>query len=98
MIEPTESENLAEINRFLEAMIAVRAEIKEIEQGKADRDCNLLKCAPHTQYDLVDWNRPYSSEQAFFLVPRLLAQKHWPSVNRLDEVYGDQNLVCSRLY
>ena len=97
MIEPTESESKAELDRFCEAMIAIRGEIKEIEDGKQDRECNLLKQAPHTaalvcadEYDL-----PYTRAQAAFPAPWTRDHKFWPTVRRIDEAYGDRNLVCS---
>jgi glycine dehydrogenase len=97
MVEPTESESLAELDRFCDALIAIRAEITEIESGKVDRANNLLKNAPHTLDDLVDaqWNRGYSREAAVFPTPALRGNKFWPTVGRIDQAYGDQNLVCS---
>ena len=96
MIEPTESESQAELDRFCEAMIAIRDEIREIEQGRADRTDNLLKRAPHTaDLLLADWTRPYSKEQAFFPTAATQADKYWPPVARVDNVYGDRHLVCS---
>jgi glycine dehydrogenase len=96
MVEPTESESKAELDRFCDAMIAIRAEIRAIEQGQADRENNLLKQAPHTTADLVsDWQRPYSREQAVFPTTWTRDAKFWPAVNRIDQAYGDRNLVCS---
>jgi glycine dehydrogenase len=97
MIEPTESESKAEIDRFIEAMIAIRVEIARIEQGLWPADNNPLKNAPHTQADIVEanWNRPYSREQAVFPLPWVAANKFWPSVNRIDDVHGDRNLHCA---
>ncbi len=96
MVEPTESESKAELDRFCDAMIAIREEIRAIEIGKADREHNLLKYAPHTAADLVsDWDRPYSREQAVFPTPFTRSAKFWPAVNRIDQAYGDRNLVCS---
>ncbi len=96
MVEPTESEALAELDRFCNAMIAIREEIRAIEIGKADPDNNLLKHAPHTAADLVsEWDRPYSREQAVFPTPFTRSAKFWPAVNRIDQAYGDRNLVCS---
>ena len=97
MIEPTESESKAELDRFCDAMIAIRAEIRAIEQGQTPREGNLLKNAPHTALDLVDdhWQRPYSRAQACFPDPGLPAHKYWPPVNRIDNAYGDRNLMCS---
>ncbi|WP_242026602.1 aminomethyl-transferring glycine dehydrogenase [Phormidium tenue] len=96
MVEPTESEAKAELDRFCDAMIAIREEIRAIEAGESDRDNNLLKNAPHTAIDLVsDWNRPYSREQAVFPTPFTRSAKFWPAVNRIDQAYGDRNLICS---
>ncbi|MFZ4537935.1 aminomethyl-transferring glycine dehydrogenase [Propionivibrio sp.] len=97
MIEPTESESKAELDRFIAAMIAIRDEIRKIEQGVWPSDNNPLKNAPHTQADIVvaDWNRPYSREEAVFPLPWVAANKFWPSVNRIDDVYGDRNLFCA---
>jgi glycine dehydrogenase len=99
MVEPTESESLAELDRFCDAMIAIRAEIRDIEIGRVDKANNLLKNAPHTTADLVeaDWDRPYTREQAVFPTPALASNKFWASVNRIDQAYGDRNLVCSCL-
>jgi glycine dehydrogenase len=97
MIEPTESESLEELDRFCEAMIGIRNEIREIEDGKADPESNLLKHAPHTQRILLegDWLRPYTRERAAFPLPDLRFNKFWPAVSRVDEAYGDRNLMCS---
>lgn len=97
MIEPTESEGKRELDRFCEAMLAIREEIRAVESGDADPDSNLLKHAPHTAADLVtaDWSRPYSREQAIFPAPWLRDNKFWPAVNRIDQAYGDRNLVCA---
>ncbi|MFD2938159.1 aminomethyl-transferring glycine dehydrogenase [Spirosoma flavum] len=97
MIEPTESESKAEIDRFCEAMISIRNEIREIETGEADRISNVLKHAPHTATVALSdtWNRPYSREKAVFPLPQVRARKFWPSVSRIDSAYGDRNLVCS---
>jgi glycine dehydrogenase len=97
MIEPTESENKREIDRFCEAMIAIRAEIAAVEQGKADRENNLLCNAPHTHHRLVDpdWRPPYSARQAFFPLDWLNEDKYWPPISRIDDAYGDRNLVCT---
>jgi glycine dehydrogenase len=97
MIEPTESESLAELDRFCEALISIRQEISDIEDGKADPENNLLKNAPHAQHLLTeeDWNRPYSLKQAFFPSPHTRQDKYWPPVGRVDNVHGDKNLVCS---
>ncbi|MFQ4140261.1 aminomethyl-transferring glycine dehydrogenase [Nodosilinea sp. PGN35] len=96
MVEPTESESKAELDRFCDAMIAIREEIRAIEAGESDRAHNLLKNAPHTAIDLVsDWDRPYSREQAVFPTPFTRSAKFWPAVNRIDQAYGDRNLICS---
>jgi glycine dehydrogenase len=97
MIEPTESESKAELDRFIEAMVKIREEIALVEAGELDADNNPLKNAPHTQADLIDpdWNRPYSREQAAFPASWLKESKLWPTVNRIDNVYGDRNLFCS---
>ncbi|RDE24910.1 glycine dehydrogenase (aminomethyl-transferring) [Motiliproteus coralliicola] len=97
MVEPTESESKAELDRFIEAMLTIREEIRQVQEGELDADNNPLKNAPHTQADIVegDWDRPYSREQAVFPVPSLKHSKFWPSSNRIDNVYGDRNFVCS---
>jgi glycine dehydrogenase len=96
MIEPTESETKAEIDRFCEAMLAIREEARAIEDGRMDRENNPLKNAPHTVRDLVgEWNRPYSREEACFPPGSLGVDKYWSPVNRVDNVYGDRNLVCA---
>ena len=96
MIEPTESENKAELDRFCDAMLSIREEIREIEEGKIDADNNPLKNAPHTMEDLVrDWDRPYSREQACFPKGAFRVDKYWPPVNRVDNAYGDRHLVCT---
>ncbi|MGB5865140.1 MAG: aminomethyl-transferring glycine dehydrogenase [Sulfitobacter sp.] len=96
MIEPTESETKAELDRFCDAMIAIRAEISEIEKGTIDADNNPLKNAPHTMEDLVkDWDRPYSREQGCFPPGAFRVDKYWPPVNRVDNVWGDRNLSCT---
>jgi glycine dehydrogenase len=97
MIEPTESESKAELDRFCDAMIAIRDEIREIEDGEADRNSNVLKHAPHTATVALadDWNRPYSRQKAVYPLPYLRQRKFWPSVSRVDSAYGDRNLVCS---
>jgi len=97
MIEPTESESLAELDRFCEALISIRQEISDIEVGKADPENNLLKNAPHAQHLLTeeDWDRPYSMKQAFFPSLHTRQDKYWPPVGRVDNVHGDKNLICS---
>ncbi|HEX6013514.1 MAG TPA: aminomethyl-transferring glycine dehydrogenase [Geminicoccaceae bacterium] len=96
MIEPTESEDRAELDRFCDAMIAIREEIREVERGSADRADNLLKRAPHTADLLLgEWARPYAKERAFFPVPAVREDKYWPPVGRVDNAYGDRHLVCA---
>jgi glycine dehydrogenase len=97
MVEPTESEPKAEIDRFCEAMISIRAEIRSVEQGRADARDNVLKNAPHTASEVLsdDWTHPYSREQAAFPLPFVRAQKYWPPVKRVDNVHGDRNLICT---
>ncbi len=97
MIEPTESESKRELDRFCDAMIAIRAEAAAIERGEMDRDDNPLKNAPHTHHLLVaeGWDHPYSREQAFFPIKGLHDDKYWPPVARIDNVAGDRNLVCT---
>jgi glycine dehydrogenase len=97
MVEPTESEAKAELDRFCDAMIAIREEIREIESGKQPRDRNLLKGAPHTADVLTsdEWDRPYSRHRAAFPLPWVRTTKFWPSVGRLNAVLGDRQLICS---
>ena len=97
MVEPTESESKEELDRFCDAMIAIRAEIEAVETGAADAADNPLKHAPHTT-DMVcanDWSHAYSREQAAFPSTCLRDYKHWPAIGRIDNVWGDRNLVCS---
>ena len=97
MIEPTESESLAEIVRFCDAMLCIRDEIRAVEDGRLDPINNPLKNAPHTldEVTATNWDRPYSREQAVWPVDSLRSDKYWPPVNRVDNVYGDRNLICS---
>jgi glycine dehydrogenase len=97
MVEPTESEPLAELDRFCDAMIAIRGEIAKVEQGIWPQDDNPLKQAPHTAASLIsgEWARPYSREVAAYPVPGLKRQKYWAPVGRVDNVHGDRNLFCS---
>lgn len=97
MVEPTESESKEELDRFCDALIAIRNEIKDIEEGKVPKENNLLKNAPHPQLDLLQtaWDRPYTREQAAYPLPWLREKKFWPSVARVDDAYGDQNLFCT---
>jgi glycine dehydrogenase len=97
MIEPTESESKEELDRFCDAMIAIREEIREIEEGRADRAVNVLKLAPHTAEAVTaeGWDRPYSRERGAFPSPSTRSHKFWPAVARIDNAYGDRNLVCA---
>ncbi len=97
MIEPTESEPKVELDRFIDALIAIRGEIREIENGEADRDNNLLKNAPHPLADLLvdTWDRPYARERAGFPTAATREHKVWPPVGRIDAAFGDRNLVCT---
>ena len=97
MIEPTESESKAELDRFCDAMIAIHGEITAIENGDADKANNPLKLAPHTAQAVCGdaWDRPYSREQAAYPLPYLREHKFWPAVGRIDNVWGDRNLFCS---
>jgi glycine dehydrogenase len=97
MIEPTESESKAELDRFCEAMIAIRGEISAVGAGTADRVDNVLKHAPHTALEVMAerWSHPYSRTQAAFPLPWVAASKYWPPVKRVDNVYGDRNLACT---
>jgi glycine dehydrogenase len=97
MVEPTESESKAELDRFCEAMIAIRGEIEDVLTGKVDKKDNILKHAPHTAKAVVtsDWTRSYTREQAAYPLPWVRENKFWPAVARVDNVYGDKNLVCA---
>jgi glycine dehydrogenase len=99
MIEPTESEPKEEMDRFVEALIEIRNEIREVEEGKADKEENVLKHAPHTAAVITadNWTRPYSRQKAAYPLPFVKEAKFWPSVSRVDNAYGDRNLVCSCL-
>jgi glycine dehydrogenase len=99
MIEPTESESKEELDRFIEAMIGIREEIREIETGKVHAEDNVLKNAPHSYHHLLsnDWNHPYTREKAAFPLKWVSERKFWVSVGRVDNVFGDKNLVCSCL-
>lgn len=99
MVEPTESESKAELDRFCEAMISIRAEIEEIANGKYSEDSNVIKNAPHTSKVCVSdtWNYTYSREKAAYPLSWVRDMKFWPSVSRVDNAYGDRNLVCSCL-
>jgi glycine dehydrogenase len=96
MIEPTESESKQELDRFCAAMIAIREEIRAVERGELDPDDNPLKNAPHTAAEMAgEWHHPYSREQAVYPLPSLVDGKYWPPVGRVDNVFGDRNLVCA---
>ena len=97
MIEPTESEDKGELDRFCEAMLSIREEIRAIEEGRADKLDNPLKNAPHTQWEVCanDWNHPYSREEAAFPLAYVAAHKFWPSVKRVNNTAGDRNLICT---
>ncbi|MBA4144996.1 MAG: glycine dehydrogenase (aminomethyl-transferring) [Cytophaga sp.] len=99
MIEPTESEPKEELDRFCQALIEIRNEIREVEEGKADKENNVLKHAPHTAAVITadEWTRPYSRQKAAYPLPYVKEAKFWPSVSRVDNAYGDRNLVCSCL-
>ncbi|KAK0725812.1 glycine cleavage system P-protein-domain-containing protein [Lasiosphaeris hirsuta] len=103
MIEPTESESKEELDRFVDALVSIRQEIREIEEGKAPRERNVLKMSPHPVSDIISgdgegggkWDRPYSREKAAYPLPWLKEKKFWPSVARVDDTYGDLNLFCT---
>ncbi|SDQ98542.1 glycine dehydrogenase (decarboxylating) alpha subunit /glycine dehydrogenase (decarboxylating) beta subunit [Pseudomonas sp. UC 17F4] len=96
MIEPTESESKEELDRFCEAMIRIREEIRAVESGSLDKDDNPLKNAPHTAAEIAgEWSHPYSREQAVYPLASLVEGKYWPPVGRVDNVFGDRNLVCA---
>jgi glycine dehydrogenase len=96
MVEPTESESKEELDRFIDSMISIRKEIKDVEDGKVKVEESPLRNAPHTQDMLLvdEWNKPYSREYAAFPLPHLKHSKLWPTVGRVDNVYGDRNLFC----
>ena len=97
MIEPTESESQEELDRFCEALIAIKKEIDQIAAGTFDKDNNPLKNAPHTAHAIAatEWNHPYSREIAAFPAPWTRVHKYWPSVARVNDVHGDRNLMCA---
>jgi glycine dehydrogenase len=96
MVEPTESEPFYELNRFIEAMVSIKAEIDEIAAGKADKTINVIMKAPHTasMVSANQWELPYSREKAAYPVESLKEDKYWPTVTRIDDAFGDRNLVC----
>jgi glycine dehydrogenase len=97
MVEPTESESLQELDKFISAMISIGHEIQEIKDGKADREDNVLKNAPHTVKVVTadEWNHKYDRQKAAFPLKWVVENKFWPSVGRIDDGYGDRNLVCT---
>jgi glycine dehydrogenase len=97
MVEPTESEPKEELDRFCNAMIAIYEEIQEIKSGRADKHDNVLKNAPHTAEEAMsdDWRHPYSRQKAIFPIDEVKLHKFWPPVARIDNTYGDRNLVCT---
>jgi glycine dehydrogenase len=97
MIEPTESEPRAELDRFIDAMKSIWKEIQEIKEGKTDKEDNVLKNSPHTARVLISdtWNHGYGREKAGYPLPWVIENKFWPSVGRVDNGYGDRNLICS---
>ena len=96
MIEPTESESLEELDRFIDALLIIREEIRAIEEGRADSKDNVLLNAPHAEYEIVanDWNHPYSREQACYPAPWVRENKFWIPVARVDNGFGDRNLIA----
>jgi glycine dehydrogenase len=96
MVEPTESEPLEELNRFCEAMLAIRAEIDDVRDGRITAEDSPLRHAPHTVEDTVGtWDRKYQRDSALFPLPSLRTRGYFPSVSRIDAAYGDRNLVCT---
>ena len=97
MVEPTESESVEELDRFVEAMLAIREEIRCIEKGEVDREDNRVKMAPHTAREAAssEWSHPYTRESACYPTKEMRDRKFWSPVARVDNAYGDRNLVCS---
>jgi glycine dehydrogenase len=97
MVEPTESESVQELDRFIDTMIEIRKELEEIKEGKADKEDNVIKNAPHTMHEVSanDWNHSYDRQKAAFPLPWVAGNKFWPTVGKIDSGYGDRNLVCS---
>ena len=97
MVEPTESESLAELDRFCDAMIAIRDEIRKVEAGEWGVDDSPLRHAPHPAADVATdaWDRPYSRDEAAFPAVALRDDKYWPPVSRIDDAYGDRNVMCA---
>jgi glycine dehydrogenase len=96
MIEPTESEDKGELDKFCDALLSIRREIALVEENKIEKKDNLLKNAPHTQFVVCsdDWKKPYSRELAAFPLDYVKQNKFWPSVSRVNDTYGDRNLIC----
>ena len=97
MIEPTESENQEELDRFCEALISIREEIREVEEGKAEKGNNVVVNAPHTANMVIgnQWEKPYTREKAAYPLPYLITNKYFPTAAKIDNAFGDRNLVCS---
>jgi glycine dehydrogenase len=97
MVEPTESESVQELDRFVEAMISIKKELDEIKDGKADKEDNVIKNAPHTVVEITanEWKHSYDREKAAFPLSWIANNKFWPAVGKIDSAYGDRNLVCS---
>ncbi len=97
MIEPTESESKSELDRLCDALIGIRKEIQAIEKGRADKENNVLKRAPHTALAVSasEWDRPYTREEGAYPAPWVREYKYWPPVARIDNTYGDRHLVCT---
>jgi glycine dehydrogenase len=96
MIEPTESEDKEELDRFAHALLSIKKEIMDVADGVADKENNLLKNAPHTSFEIAGetWNHPYNRMQAAYPAAYLTANKFWPAVSRINNTYGDRNLIC----
>jgi glycine dehydrogenase len=97
MVEPTESESLRELNKFVDSLVTIHGEIMEIKEGSANSESNVLKNAPHTDFVSVsdNWDHPYSREKAAFPLNWVRENKFWPSIGRVDDAYGDRNLICT---
>ena len=97
MVEPTESESKEELDRFVEAMLTIREEIQDIEDGKADVENNVVRNSPHTARTITatEWDKPYSREKAAYPLDWIREQKYWSPVSRVDNAYGDRNLICT---
>ena len=97
MVEPTESESKKELDRFCDAMLSIYNEVQAIKDGKADKENNMLKNAPHTAFEIAgdEWSHPYSRKAAAYPIDYIRENKFWPAVARVNNTYGDRNLVCS---